>query len=69
MTRATLRALAQHADPQIARLASEALFALRRVEVRRAELAGAPTHTRPCGDDIERVLGPGPQPPTSPEAA
>lgn len=61
MNTADLRALAQHEDPQLSRLATEAIFAIRRVEVRCAVLAGAPTHSRPCGDDLERVLGPGPE--------
>ncbi len=73
MHRAELRALAQHADPQLSRLAAEALHALHRVEVRRAVLAGAEEHTldaavvppRQCGDGkdsgLVRRLGPAPE--------
>lgn len=67
------RALAQHADPQLARLAVEALHALHRIEVRHAVLAGAEEHTlsaavvhpRECGDGkdtgLVRRLGPAPE--------
>ncbi|MEZ4395062.1 MAG: hypothetical protein R3A48_28625 [Polyangiales bacterium] len=68
MTRADLRALAQHDDPTLARLADEALHALDRIDVRRAALAGAPTHLRVVEGGRVHVLGPAPQPPTSPEA-
>lgn len=69
MTRTELRALAQHADPTLARLADEALVALDRIDVRRAALSGAPTHLRPVDGGLVHVLGPAPKPPTSPEAA
>lgn len=63
MTRADLRALAQHPDPTLARLADEALHALDRIDVRRATLAGAPTHLRRVEGGLVHVLGPEPTPP------
>lgn len=68
-----LRALTAHADPQVARLAEEALHAQHRLAVRLASLAGAPEHLlaggklspRHGGDPrdtgIVRVLGPAPR--------
>lgn len=73
MTREDLRALTAHADPQLSRLAVEALHAWHRVEVRRAVLAGAEEHTldaavvppRQGGDGhdsgLVRRLGPAPE--------
>lgn len=73
MSHDELRALTAHADPQVARLADEALHAQHRLAVRLASLAGAPDHVidggklavRHGGDPrdggLVRVLGPAPR--------
>ncbi len=62
MTRAELRALSQHADPTLARLADEALYALDRLEFRRAALAKVPTQVRPVDAGVVHTFAPPPEP-------
>ncbi len=62
MTRAELRTLSQHADPTLARLADEALYALDRLEFRRAALAKVPTQVRPVDAGVVHTFAPPPEP-------
>ena len=56
-TPAELLALTTHADTTLARAASEALDAMRRVRVRHLCVTGAPTHTRTVDAGVLRTLG------------
>ena len=65
MNRAELRTLSQHDDPTVARLALEVLYALDRLEFRRAALAKVPTQIRNVDAGVVHTFAP----PSEPEGA